>query len=662
VIIISTELPKIASACLTDDGPIVLSTGMSTLEQIDHAVEILGKAGPSGTADKKDGMRLADYLIESVARLGVKHVFTLPGGGAMHLDDALGASSDVEYVCNLHEQACAIAAEAYARVTNVLGVALVTSGPGGTNALTGVAGAWLESTPCLIISGQVKRGDLKGASGVRQLGSQEVDIVSLVSPITKYAVTVMDPTEIRYHFEKAVFLAKSGRPGPVWLDIPLDVQATEIEPATLRGFEAPVESQGESGDGRLDQKLTEVIELLNASERPVLLIGNGVRLANAADSLLEVVDLLGIPALTTWMGTDLLWEDHPLFFGKPGTVAPRGANFTLQNADLLLSIGARLDFAVTGYAQEQCARAARKVVIDVDSAEIRKLRMHVDLPVCADAREFLAGLLRERARVAPRDRADWMARCRSWKASYPVVLPAYWEQTDSVNTYVFASVLAEELTGDDLIIPGSSGVGIDTFWLAFRVKRGQRMFSTGGLGAMGFGLPASIGGCLASGGRRTVSVDGDGGFQLNIQELATVARLGLPIKYFVLNNQGYASIRSMQRNHFDGRLMGCDASSGLELPALSDVGAAYGLRVSRITDNAQLRDGIRDVLAQPGPVLCEVMVAPDQSVGPRLSSAVRADGTMSSRPLEDLWPFLEREELRANMLIPVIDDGIGPSG
>jgi acetolactate synthase-1/2/3 large subunit len=483
-----------------------------------------------------------------------------------------------------------------------------------------------------------------------------VDIVSLAKLITKYAVTVMDPASIRFHFEKAVFLATSGRPGPVWLDIPLDVQATDIEPSSLRGFDDPVRPDGDPDRTRLARQVAETIELLNAAERPVLLVGNGVRLAGARDALLKAVDLLGIPVLTTWMGADLLWEDHPLFFGKPGTVASRGANFTLQNADLLLSIGARLDFAVTGYAQEQCARAARKVVVDVDAAEIRKLRLHVDVPVCADALAFVTELLAGGATLRPKDRSDWTARCTAWKANYPVVLPEYWEQTDRVNTYVFATVLAEELAADDLIIPGSSGVGIDTFWLAFRVKRGQRLFSTGGLGAMGFGLPASIGGCLASGGKRTVSVDGDGGFQLNIQELATVERLGLPIKYFVLNNQGYASIRSMQRNHFDGRLMGCDASSGLGLPALTDVGAAYGLAVSRITDQAYLRDDIKGVLERPGPELCEVVVAADQSVGPRVSSAVRADGTMSSRPLEDLWPFLEREELRANMLIPTIDD------
>ena len=603
-------------------------------------------------------MRLADYLMGRVADLGVRHVFTVPGGGAMHLDDALGLNPDLEHVCNLHEQACAIAAEAYARVTNLPGVALVTSGPGGTNALTGVAGAWLESTPCLVISGQVKRADLMGDSGVRQLGSQEVDIVSLARPITKYAVTVTEPASIRYHFERARWLARSGRPGPVWLDVPLDVQAADVEPSALAGF-GPPEDDGTADAERLAAQVARTVELLSAAERPVLLVGNGVRLAGARDALLELVDLLGIPVLTTWMGADLLWEDHPLFFGKPGAVAPRGANFTLQNADLLLSIGARLDFAVTGYAQEQCARAARKIVVDVDAAEIAKLRMPVDLPVCVDALTFITAL-RDRARgVPPVDRRDWLERCGRWKAAYPIVLPEYWEQRDRVNTYVFASVLADELEADELIVPGSSGVAIDTFWLAFRVRRGQRLFSTGGLGAMGFGIPAALGACLAADRRRTVSVDGDGGFQLNIQELATVVNLGLPLKFFVLNNDGYASIRAMQRNHFEGRLMGCDGSSGLGLPSLTDVASAYGLSVSRIVDHEHLRGGIRVALDTPGPTLCEIVAVPDQPVGPRISSTVTADGTVVSRPLEDLWPLLPRDELRANMLIPTPDDAGG---
>ena len=608
-------------------------------------------------------MRLADYVMQRVAEAGVGHVFMVSGGGAMHLVDALGAREDLEYVCTLHEQAAAIAAEAYARVTNNLGVVLVTTGPGGTNALTGVAGAWLESTPCLIISGQVKRADLKGSSGVRQLGPQELDIVSLAAHITKYAVTVMDPLLIAYELDKALLLARTGRPGPVWLDIPLDVQGAHIEPTELRRYQGPTDLPS-SRDDVLSQQIEKTIDLLNAAERPVLLVGNGVRLAGAGQALLRVVEALDVPVLTTWMGADLLWETHPRYFGKPGTVASRGANYTLQNADLLVSIGARLDVAVTGFDRTQFARAAKKVVVDIDPTEINKLGSQVDVPICADALAFIDGLLQRSERIESIDRSDWLRRCTEWKATYPVILPEYWDKSDHVNTYAFSSVLADELESDDLIIPGSSGVGIDTFWLSFAVKEGQRVFSTGGLGAMGFGLPASIGGCLASGRKRTISIDGDGGFQLNIQELETVARLGLPIKFFVISNLGYASIRATQNNYFHGHLVGSDESSGLTLPDLIKIGAAYGLATARITDNSQLVDGIRHVLRQPGPVLCEVVVAPDQPIGPRVSSVVRADGSMFSRPLEDLWPFLDRDELRANMIVPTLDEEdsvVGPA-
>lgn len=600
-------------------------------------------------------MRVADYVMQRVAEAGVGHVFSVAGGGAMHLVDALGRRDDIEFVATLHEQAAAIAAEAYARVTNNLGVVLVTTGPGGTNAITGVAGAWLESTPCLIISGQVKRADMKGSLGVRQLGPQELDIVSVVTPITKYAITVMDPLSIAFELDMALHLAKSGRPGPVWLDIPLDVQGAQIEPSELARYVAVSSGPSTIAQAPLSVAIDETIDLLQVAQRPVLLVGNGVRLAGARDDLLKLVDALDVPVLATWMGADLLWETHPRYFGKPGTVASRGANYTLQNADLLISIGARLDVAITGFDRLQFARAAKLVVVDIDPAEVGKLGSKVDLPVVADAKAFVRGFLERAHTIAPMDRAWWLRRCTDWKHSYPVILPEYWEQLGSVNTYAFSSVLSDELDSDDLVIPGSSGVGIDTFWLAFAVKEGQRIFSTGGLGAMGFGLPASIGGCLASDRTRTISVDGDGGFQLNIQDLQTVVRLHLPIKSFVINNQGYASIRATQNNHFGGNLVGSDPSSGLTLPDLVKIGAAYGLGTARITDNAGLRSVIRAVLDRPGPVLCEVVVAADQPIGPRVASAVRPDGTMVSRPLEDLWPFLDRDELASNMLIPTLD-------
>ncbi len=599
-------------------------------------------------------MKLSDYVMRFIAATGVRHVFLLPGGGAMHLNDSLGQCKDLEYVCTLHEQAAAIAAEAYARVTNNLGVAMVTTGPGGTNAITGVAGAWLESTPCLILSGQVKRADLKRDLGVRQLGPQELDIVSIVKSITKYAVMVTDPATIRYHLEKAVYLARSGRKGPVWIDIPLDVQASLIEPEDLARFD-PGETETSPTGCDLKAEAAQVIELINAAERPLILAGNGIRAAGARPAFLRLLDERPIPVLTTWMGTDLLYESHPCFFGKPGTVAPRGANFILQNCDLLLAIGARLDFAVTGFDQSKCARGAKKVVVDVDAAEIRKLSLGDVRPVVADAKAFLDELWNERDRLQPRDLGAWFARCSQWKSRFPIVLPEYRQQARYVSTYVLGEVLAEALTSDDVIIPGSSGAGIDRFWLSFQVKPEQRLFSTGGLGAMGFGVPAALGGCLASGRKRTISIDGDGGFQMNIQELETIARLNLPIKFFVLNNQGYASIRGSQRNYFK-RMVACDKSSGLTLPDVTRVAAAYGIAAVRISDPRNLRQQVCEVLQTPGPVVCDVATDPEEVTQPRVSSAVRADGSMVSRPLEDLFPFLDREELRANMIVPMLED------
>ena len=459
-------------------------------------------------------MKLSDYVMQVVAAEGVKHVFMLPGGGAMHLNDSLGRADGVDFVCNLHEQASAIAAEAYARVTNNLGVAMVTSGPGATNAITGVAGAWLDSTPCLFLSGQVKRADLKGESGLRMLGVQEVDIVSLVSPITKYAVTITDPTTVRYHLEKAIYLTRHGRRGPVWLDFPLDVQAAEIDPQHQRGFDPKADELRSGTRADIGPLVDRLIDLLLSSERPVLLIGNGVRLAGAADRILTLAERLGVPVLTTWLGLDLIGDDHPLHFGRPGGIAPRGANFTLQNADCLVTIGARLDMALTAYAHERFARGAKKAMVDIDPAEIEKMKTTIHLPIVADAAEVIDRVLAVVTEPNAFQRDPWLARCREWRTRYPLVLPAHRENTDGVSMYYFSEVLTEELRADDIIAPSSSGFASEIFFLNFKVKHGQRVFHNRGMGAMGFGLPASIGACIASGNRRTISVDGDGGFQI----------------------------------------------------------------------------------------------------------------------------------------------------
>lgn len=600
-------------------------------------------------------IKLSDYVFNFVSDLGVKHVFLLPGGGCMHLVDSLGRATGLEYVCNLHEQAASIAAEAYGQFTNNFGVALVTTGPGGTNAITGVTGAWIDSTPCLIISGQVKRADLCTTRGVRQMGAQEVDIVSIVKPITKYAVTVNDPLKIRYHLEKAVALAKSGRPGPVWIDIPLDVQASMIEETMLEGYSSASGHDAEQ-DTMVKLYVSRAIELLNEASRPVVLVGNGVRLAGAERIFIELVEKLNIPVLTTWKTIDFFTEDHPLYFGRPGSIGQRAANFIQQNADFILTIGARLDLGQVGYNYKNFARAAKKVIVDVDMHEIRKIETHIDVAACADAKTFIQEFLGQLDRVDIVDRFDWLQRCSAWKEKYPVILPEYWDNKDYVNTYVLVDVLSDEMVMDDVLIPGSSGSCSEITMQAFRVKKGQRVLNTPGLGSMGFGLPAAIGACLASGCKTTVCLNGDGGFQLNIQELETLHRLKLPIKIFYLNNQGYGSIRATQRNYFNGRYVCSDVSSGLTLPDIIKVAGAYGITTRRITSHENIREIVNETLSIKGPVVCEVMIEQDLPTAPRITSVQKPDGSMVSKPLEDLWPFLDRKEFMENMIIPPLEE------
>ncbi|MGA7648974.1 MAG: thiamine pyrophosphate-binding protein [Terriglobales bacterium] len=604
-------------------------------------------------------MRLADYVMSFVAQQGVKHVFLLTGGGAMHLNDALARCGDLNFVCNHHEQACAIAAESYSKATNNLGVALVTTGPGGTNAITGVVGGWLDSTPMLILSGQVKRSDRMYRSdgtplGVRQRGSQEVDIVSLVKPITKYAVTIDDPHSIRYHLEKAVHLARSGRPGPVWIDIPIDVQASPIEPDAMRGFDPGESAKPEQDD--LAAKVRDLIDRLNRAERPFIFAGNGVRVSGAATAFEKLVRVLNVPVGLTWLAMDLLDDDDPLLVGRPGTVASRGANFALQNADFVLVIGTRLDPPLMGWDPRQFARGAYKTVVDIDPAELRKLEGAIDNPICADARTFIEQMLRlaGSALDKKKDRGPWLQRCRDWKARYPLVLPEH-RAPGLVSLYNLAEVIGEEVGPHDRVVSGSSGSAIEVFLLAYRARKGRRVFHTAGLGAMGYGIAASIGVCLGSGGRKTICVDGDGGLQLNIQELATIAHLQLPIKLFVLNNQGYASIRASQTNYFGGPNIGCSPETGVSIPDYRKVARAYGLKTAVIEGQGEgqsdLRSAVRKVLRSRGPVVCDVHVIPDEIRAPRVTSIQRPDGSFVSKPLEDLWPFLDREEFAQNMIV-----------
>ncbi len=601
-------------------------------------------------------MKLSDYVMQFVASQGVKHVFLVTGGGAMHLNDSLARCKDLEFICNHHEQASAIAAETYAKITNRLGVAMVTTGPGGTNAITGLAGAWLDSTPCLFLSGQVKRADRMYRAdgshlGVRQRGPQELDIIPVVTPLTKYAAAVTDPLAIRCELEKAVHLATTGRPGPVWLDIPLDVQASQIDPESL----APYVPEAVAATVNVKDEVTKIIAALNRAERPFLLVGNGVRLARVEKEFLQLARQLNVPVGATWLAMDLFGEDEALGMGSPGTLAPRGANYAMQNSDFVLAIGARMDLAVTGWNPTELARDAYKIMVDVDQAELNKLNGIAQQLVCCDAGAVLRELVARQTEITPRDRSAWATRCKQWKAKYPVIRDEH-RQSGKVSIYHLAETIAAASQPGDQIISGSSGVGIEIFLFAYPARTGQRVVHTAGLGAMGYGIAASIGASLATGRSRTICVDGDGGFQMNIQELATVAYHKLPLKFFVLNNDGYAAIRTTQKSFFGGPNIGCNRDTGMALPELRKVAAAYGIATDVIADQTDLAASVQRVFDTPGPVICEVMVLPDELRAPRQSSVQRPDGTFVSKPLEDLWPFLERDEFLSNMIVAPVPE------
>lgn len=594
-------------------------------------------------------MKLSDYVIQFLVNCGVKHIFMLPGGGAMHLDDSLGRCTDVSYTCFLHEQALAIAVDAYGQNTNFPGVGLVTSGPGGTNTITGVAAAFIDSTPALFISGQAKRSDLKKTSGVRQMGSQEVDIVSMVSCITKYAVTVLEPTEIRYHLEKAWHYATSGRMGPVWLDIPLDVQGALIDETQLAGFIPEPEFQDESG---LQITATHIVGLLNAAKRPLILSGNGVKLANAQDILIKFAKDNSIPVLLTWKAIDFMDYDHPLNFGSPGIMGCRTANFLIQNCDLLLIIGSRLDPSLTAFNAAAFGINAKKVMVDIDEAEIRKIS-NIDVPVVVDAGSFLQTLAYRQPEILIKDRDEWLSYCRNLKKRYPVLLDEYRQSADNINLYYFTDMLFGQLSADDVITPESSGAAGEITYQALRIKKGQKVKNAAGLGAMGFGLPYSIGACIANRGRRTILINGDGAFQLNIQELQTVVRLKLPIKMFILDNNGYGSIMAMQRNLFNGFYVGSEPNSGLTLPDICAQARAYGIRYECAASHQELPDAIARTLQGDDPVVCRLKVSQSQVTAPRVQAMKTPGGSMISKPLEDMWPYLPAEELAQNMIAAI---------
>jgi acetolactate synthase-1/2/3 large subunit len=599
-------------------------------------------------------MKLSDYMVERLADWGVRHIFLVVGGGAMHLNDSISKEPRIQYVCNHHEQASAMAAEAYARISGRPGVVNVTTGPGGINALNGVFGAWTDSIPMLVVSGQVKRETCmraQGITGLRQLGDQEADIIAIVEKITKYAVMIDDPFSIRYHLERAWHLAQSGRPGPCWLDIPVDVQAAAIDPATLRGYD-PAEDEAAqqiAGDAsRLNSDCREVLDRIRNAKRPVILAGTGVRAAHAAAEFDELIHRLGVPVTTAWTN-DLIASDDPLFCGRQGTIGDRAGNFTVQNADVLLILGSRLSIRQTSYNWQSFAPRAFKIQVDIDDAEFHKPTIQPDMAIHCDLKRFLRELLRQVDATNYRSgvHAPWLAWCRERVQRYPVVQDHQRQPGPPLNPYYFIEQLSARLADDDVMICGNATSCIVPFQ-TMRLRKNQRLISNSGSASMGYDLPAAIGAAVARSGKRVICLAGDGSIQMNIQELQTVVHHHLPVKIFVLNNSAYLSMRMTQSSFF-GRLTGESAGSGVSLPNMVKVACAYGIPSIRIDRESQLAE-IDLALAADGPALIDVVLDPNQEFEPRSRARQLSDGRIVSPTLEDMYPFLSETELMDNVI------------
>jgi acetolactate synthase-1/2/3 large subunit len=608
-------------------------------------------------------LRVADLIAQRLADAGIRQVFMVTGGGAMHLNDALGREHRMTILCCHHEQACAMAAESYARVSAKPAVVNVTSGPGGINALNGVFGAYVDSIPMVIVSGQVKRETLASSYTLplRQLGDQEVDIVSMARPVCKDAILLDDPSDSAYVIERALWLAQNGRPGPVWVDVPIDVQAAPVDPEALRSFDPEVDGLAALPESERDLKsgaalvadLEGVLATLEKAQRPVVLAGAGIRLADAHPQFLQLIDKLGVPVVTGWNAHDALWNAHPLSVGRPGTVGDRAGNFAVQNADFLLVLGSRLNIRQISYNWDAFARAAHIVMIDADAAELAKPTLSIDVPIHADLKESLDRLLELPYEKQPAHQ-DYLAWCRERVARYPVVLGEYAKDDEPINPYVFVQKLFEQLDEGDVVVSGDGTACVVTFQAA-DLKRDQRLFTNSGCASMGYDLPAAVGAFCAA-GKRVVCLAGDGSIMLNLQEMQTIVTNRMPIKLFVLNNNGYSSIRQTQQNYFPDNLVGCGPESGLTFPDFVGLGETFGFGARKSTSHSDLSQKIRDTLAEDGPQLLEVFLDPEQPFSPKLSSRQLEDGSMVSSPLEDLAPFLSRDELADNMLIPIVDD------
>ena len=592
-------------------------------------------------------IRLADYIARTLKDRGITDCFMVTGGGAMHLDDAIGHLEGIHCTFNHHEQACAIAAEAYTRMTGKLALVCVTSGPGGTNAITGVMGGWLDSIPMLILSGQVKRETTIAACpelNLRQLGDQEFNVIGSVRNMTKYAVMVTDANEIAYHLEKAMYLAVTGRGGPAWLDIPLDIQGAQIETDDLLHFDPEKECAWERPE-IAPAAVDIILSKLSEAKAPLVLAGTGINLAGARKKLLRFLDKYKLPVVTAWNANDTVAFDNPYYVGMPGTVGIRSGNFAVQNCDLLISLGCRLNIRMIGYTHHDFAKNAFKVIVDIDPMELLKPTVHADLPVNADVNDFLDMML-SRDWQPKEEHGKFLAWGKDLLNRYPAAKPEYVE-SEKLNPYTFIDILFAGLDSTDRIICGNGAACVVTFQAA-KIKQGQRMFTNSGCAAMGYGFPAALGVAVSDNSRRTVCIDGDGSVMMNIQELATVAYNKLNLKLFILNNNGYLSIRQTQRNLFKPPFIGIDRESGVGFPDFGKLAGAFDLPYYRVEDPAAAARTITEVLESDGPCVCEVVVDPDQNFEPKSSSRVLPDGRIVSPSLDDMAPFLDREEFEQN--------------
>lgn len=600
--------------------------------------------GNARIKNKMEKIKVAKYVSEFLVKNGITDCFMVTGGGAMHLDDAIGHQEGLHCTFNHHEQACAIAAEGYTRMTGRLAAVCVTSGPGGTNAITGVMGGWVDSIPMFILTGQVKRETTIWSCpdlGLRQLGDQEFDITHSVANMTKYCVMVTDSRDIAYHLEKALYLSRKGRGGPVWLDIPLDVQGAQIDPDTLRHFQPETEDPWETPQVK-DDLVNEILERIHKAKAPLILAGTGIRLGGAEDAFLKVLDQLQIPVVTAWNANDTLAFDSPFFAGMPGTVGTRPGNFAVQNCDLLVSLGCRLNIRMIGYNHFDFAKNAYKIVVDIDPRELSKPTIRPDLPVHADVKDLLEKMSRAVYHVNPAHK-DWLCWCRNLVAKYPAVLPEYHHADGLINPYVFIDRLFGQLRDDDRVITGNGAACVITFQ-ACRIRQGQRMFTNSGCAAMGYGFPAALGVAVSDNSKRTICIDGDGSFMMNLQELATVSHNRLNLKIILLNNNGYLSIRQTQRNLFKPPFIGIDEESGVGFPDFAKLADAFGVGYYVLHDEPECDSVLKEALESDGPCIIEAVVDPDQNFAPKSSSRVLPDGRITSPSLDDMAPFLPREE------------------